>query len=294
MIIVYSFIGNLPDYIVDSIYQTRLYCDNDIYLIYNEYSSKYIDEIKKYKNIYLIKYDDVNKSSLTTLKKYYKHFHIVNGLGVRKELFYRSFERIYLLYNLITMLNLEDILFLELDNLIYSDPNNWIKNIDKDFAFMIDNIGRVSIGTSFFKNKNIIKKIMDYLDNEYLTNSKITFPNEMGAFWGFYEKNINDCFILPSFTDPKYINPISSNFNRFNSLFDPSSYGIFLLGYDKFHGSGIHKINKWGIIKDLNKYNVVWKNNDGFKKPYYVSNNNLYLINNLHIHSKNIKDGLSK
>lgn len=293
MFIVYSFIGDLPDYTIDTIYQTRLYCENDIYLIYNDYSSKYIDEIKKYKNIFLIRYDNINKENLNILKKFYKNFSVINGLGNRKELFYRSFERIYLLYNLMNDINIENVLFMELDNLIYSDPNSWIKNVDKDVAFMIDNFNRISIGVSYFKNKEIIRKILDYLNNEYLKDS-VKFPNEMSAFWGFYEKYSSECFILPSFIEPKYSGLISFNHRKFNSIFDPSTYGIFLLGYDKMHGSGINKINKWGIIKDLNVSNVIWKNIDGLKKPYYISNNNSFLINNLHIHSKNLKGGLSK
>jgi hypothetical protein len=271
MNIVYSFIGKLPEYTIDSIYQTRLYCNNDIYLIYSDYNNKNIDKIKKYENIHLIKYDDINKNNLN--------------------------ERTYLLYNLSKLLNLENILFLELDNLIYSDPNNWIKHINKDVAFMIDNVDRASIGTSYFKNSNIIKKIIDYFDNNYLVNSNDTYINEMLAYHKFYEKYKDECFILPSFVDSRYINSISENFNKFNSLFDPSSYGIFLLGYDEIHQSGenkgIHKINQWGIIKDLNKDNVIWKNIEGYIKPFFVHNNNYYLINNLHIHSKNLNMGLS-
>lgn len=298
MKIVYSFIGKLPDYIIYSIHQTRLYCNDDIYLIYNDYTSEHINIIKNYEKIHLIKYDDINKNNLDTLKKYYNKFAKINALGDRKELFYYSFERTYLLYNLTKLLNLENILFLELDNLIYSDPNNWIKHIDKDVAFMIDNVKRASIGTAYFKNSNIIKKIIDYFDNDFFSNIKNVFLNEMLAYYRFYEKNKNDCFILPSFIDSRYIASISENFNKFNSLFDPLSYGIFLLGYDKIHqieekNKGIHKINEWGIIKDLNKNNVIWKNIEGYIKPFFVHNNNYYLINNLHIHSKNLNMGLS-
>ena len=38
MIIVYSFIGKLPKYIVDTVYQSRLFFDGDIYLILDDLS----------------------------------------------------------------------------------------------------------------------------------------------------------------------------------------------------------------------------------------------------------------
>lgn len=53
--------------------------------------------------------------------------------------------------------NINDILFLEIDNLIYEDPKIWTDKITKDIAFMKDNINRCSIGICYVKNNTILK-----------------------------------------------------------------------------------------------------------------------------------------
>lgn len=294
MIVVYSFIGKLPEYIKYTLFQLRIFYDGLVYLIYDDYNSNLINEITNKYNVKLIKYSSVNSENLDKLKAHYSNFKIVKALKDRKLLFYRSFERLYLLYNLINKINKTDILFFELDILIYTNPKLWINKITNDFGLLYDNRNRMSIGASFFRNKRIIKKIITYFDNEYLSSNP-SFPNEMTALSGFYINNKDRCFVLPSYPTLKYTPEINENFNKFESLFDPSSYGIFLLGYDNTtHGKNKYKINRWGIIKDLTIENVVWKTENGLRKPYFIHNNNYYLLNNLHVHSKNLMEGLSK
>jgi hypothetical protein len=227
-------------------------------------------------------------------------FSIVEGIKDRRELFYRSFERFYLLRNAMELYNLKNVLFMEIDNLIYDDPTKWLtifKNNNINIAFMIDNIRRVSTGICYLKEINSIKKITDFFDTYYLKNKpEKKFLNEMSAIYEFYTRYNSDCFILPSsnYFDKKF--PIiSSNFYIFDSIFDPSSYGIYLLGYDTYHTSGkivLHNKNKWGYITPTK--NIQWINIDGFKKPYILLDNKKIIINNLHVHSKDLLNGLSK
>jgi hypothetical protein len=297
MNIVLSFIGYLPEYIIYTVYQIRLFTDIPIYLIYNDYSSKYINIIKKY-NINFIKYDEVNKTSIELLYKHKKKFAIINNLKNRSELFFRSFERFYLLHDLIKLKNLTNILFLEIDNLIYDNPTNWLdifKNYD--IAFMIDNINRISTGISFFKDVKSAYVFLNSYDNYIVNIDNNTFCTEMGASWDFYINNKNiHLLILPCHNEHDY-NLLSENFNLFNTIFDPSSYGIYLLGFDPFHANNpniTHKKNPWSIL-DCTDMTIEWiLDNNGYKKPYLINNDKKILINNLHIHSKNLKDGLSK
>ena len=39
MNVIYSFIGKLPEYIIETIYQLRLYYNGDVYLIIDDYNS---------------------------------------------------------------------------------------------------------------------------------------------------------------------------------------------------------------------------------------------------------------
>ena len=98
---------------------------------------------------------------------------------------------------------------------------------------------------------------------------------------------------LPSHWIYDLINRISFN----NTIFDASSIVVYLCGYDKYHTNGkilLNQKDKFSNI-DFTKYKIYWKITNGLKKPYIQdNNNNEYLINNLHVHSKDLKLGLSK
>lgn len=293
--IVLSFIGKLPNYILDCIYQIRIYSNVKIYIIIDDHDSEIVNKIKEYDNVEIVDYDNMT-DYCNNLKKFKPKIRDVPNLKGREKLFYRSFERFYLLYCLMIKKEEKNVLFMEIDNLLYDDPNNWIKYIDKDIAFLMDNVKRVSTGICYVKTKEILFDLITFFDNVYfiLNVSKEDWLNEMSAVYDFYELNKDKCFILPSYINDKYIKEICENFNIFNSLFDPSTYGIYLLGRDVFHTHGVltkHLINPFGIIK---QFKIEWKIIDGFKKPYFIHNNSEILINNLHVHSKDLINGVSK
>lgn len=292
--IVLSFIGKLPDYTVDCIHQIRLYTDVKIYIIQNDTSLSLLEAINKYPNIEFIKYEHLLHYT-DNLRHHQNKFAVVNGLKERRELFYRSFERFYLLYGFMDLNDKSNILFMEIDNLIYDDPKHWISKIDQDISFMIDNENRASTGIFYVKTKTILKLLLDHFDNIYL-NSTRKFYSEMGAVYDFYEMNKSRCYILPSFVDNRYMNENCTNFNKINRLFDPSSYGIFFYGLDSIHASknnGEGTINPWGSIKNLKIDDLTWISENGLKKPFYKYDGKMILICNLHVHSKDLKKGLS-
>ena len=56
---------------------------------------------------------------------------------------------------------------------------------------------------------------------------------------------------MPSCNNNQFGDDININFNNNKILFDPSSYGIFLLGMDTFHTGGkiiLNMINKLGLF----------------------------------------------
>jgi len=295
--IVLSFIGKLPDYIFHCVHQLRLYTDENIFIIIDDLNSPILEKLTKFKNIKIINYDSVN-NYCETLKKSCNKFAVINGLKDRSKLFYRSFERFYLLYSLMVDKNINDTLFLEIDNLIYEDPKLWTDKITKDIAFMKDNTNRCSTGICYVKNNTILKKLLDFFDNEYLNNNN-RFFNEMTAVCEFYSKYNSECYILPRCHNNQYGDDININFNNNKILFDPSSYGIFLLGMDTFHTGCkivLNTINKYGCLIHLTKENVIWKvdKTTNYKKPYFLYNNGTHiLIANLHVHSKDLINGLS-
>lgn len=299
MNIILSFIGNLPQYILYCIYQIRIYTNLPIYLIYNDYNSQYLKKIQSM-DVILINYEKVNYEC-EQLNKISNKFKIVSGLKDRKELFFRSFERIYLFRNLLKLYNLDNNIFLEIDNLIYTDPVNWFnifKTNNIKIAFMFDNINRASTGISYFKDYDSVKLATDYFDNNYLNKpvgKDKKMLNEMSAFSEFYNKYHKICTILPSLNyNDNDFPELYENYKYFNSIFDPSTYGVYLLGGDPYHNGGkikLYTTNPFGYIKPKN--NIKWLIKDGIKKPYIINGNKETLINILHVHSKDLSNGIS-
>ena len=303
MNIVLSFIGVLPSYIVDCVHQIQTFSTLPIFLIYSDYESKYIEKLNK---IHLIKYDDINYGYKKTLKAMKNRFCKVDELENRSLLFYRSFERSYLLRNFSQKYNIENIISLEIDILIYDDPRKWFDIFEKKnvkIAFPIDNYkgSRGSLCICYFKNSQYIKLLTDYFDNFYLKSKKYRktqrdFLNEMTAVFDFYEKNKDICYILPTHFDNEKYNVIADNFKDFNTIFDASAYGIFLLGTHPINSGGISKLYQEWIGSDikLKLGQVDWREDKKkIKKPYWVFNDKKILINNLHVHSKKLSKGLS-
>jgi hypothetical protein len=296
MISCLSFVGTLPSYIVESIHQLRTFSSDIIYLIISDIYSPYIECIKKY-DIIIIDYNEViDNDFLETVKTNLHKFEIVNTLKGREEIFIRCFERFFLLKNLLNKNNLSDCLFLELDNLIYDDPNNWLNQFSSnELCYMYDNENRFSSGLMYVKNakalENFLKLMIDFISN---TNEFLT---EMTTLSMYYELNKTAIEILPTYWPSSEIPNIAySNFYKYNSLFDAAAIGVYLLGIDPHHTNGvieIHKKSAWSAI-DYTNLQFEWKTDElGRKRPYVWNGEQWLLINNLHIHSKDLKSGLS-
>jgi len=298
MFIALSFVGTLPSYIHECIYQIRLYFDKDIYLIIDDIESPYLDLLIKY-NIKIINYNTVESNEFnTTLEIYRSKILIVESLKDRKELFVRSFERFFLLQNLMKMNNLENCLFLELDNLIYDNPEKWLDEFKKnDLCYMFDNYDRCSSGLMYIKTANSLTNLLSYILHYIATSND--FLNEMTALYRYRESSQDTVQILPTIYESRNNLPemTYTNYKNYNTLFDALAIGCYLLGIDTHHTNGIiqtHTKAVWCLI-DYTIENFEWQiDESGRKKPYIWNGEQWILINNLHVHSKALKNGLSK
>jgi len=295
MILIYSFIGRLPSYIIETIYQVRLYYNGDIYLILDDIHSEYIKRLVIDFNVRLINYIELTKGDriIEQLQQNFNKFVSNYKLPGREYLFYRSFERLFIVNSLITKLNLEDVLSLELDNLIYDDPRKWLEGFkQKSLAYMeCDTVLHNSCGIIYIKNKTSLLELLDYM-LYYVINNVDEFNSEMRSLYNYtFKLNKNDFQLLPI-----RIDKINSYYG--NSVFDPASYGIYLLGRDVVHTNGVLTFNmdmEHHIVK-CSDYKYEWREIDGLRKPfiYNEKEDNWILINNLHVHSKRLDLGLSK
>ena len=194
-------------------------------------------------------------------------------------------------------MNKNDCLFLELDNLIYDDPQKWIDNFSKnELCYMYDNDDRFASGLMYVKNADaldgLLKCILDFIKN---SNS---FMSEMIALSIYYETNKDKVGILPSYWHDDTVPPIAYlNYNEYNdTIFDAAAIGCYLLGMDPHHTKGVIVRNLksfWAKI-DYTQQIFDWKiDENGRKRPYIWNGEKWLLINVLHVHSKDLNSGLS-
>lgn len=310
--VAYSFIGQIPSYIIDSIHQCRLFHKNEIYLITNDYNSPYLEElVNKYKVI-IINYDLLIKDNeyIKKLEPNFNKFVEVDKLNNRRLLFYRSFERIFLIHLLMNQLNLSDILFMEIDNTIYNNPDRWLNSFrKKSIACMNCSNGYCSFGIMYIKDKSSLCNFLDYM-LYYINNNIDTFNCEMRCLFKFiYDNNLNqpsNYQLLPItfdttlslFNNSEIIKNCYKNCDDYDGIFDPATYGQYLTGKDLLHTNGelvLYEDTNEHFIKCSN-YVYKWDDEDGLKKPfiYNKQKDKWVLINNLHVHSKHLHLVLSK
>jgi len=305
MIICLSFVGILPEYIIDNIHQIRCYYAGEVYLITNDLNSVHLKKIEESNyNIHIVDYNSVicdrflevantNKLKILTLA----------DLHGREELFLRSFERFFLLQNLLKQTNTTDCLFLELDNLIYDDPHKWIDSFSKhELCYMFDSAqncwggARFASGLMYIKNADaldgFLSCILDMINNDH------GFISEMLALGRYYENNQDKVGVLPSYWKDSSVPSIAYlNYDKYDdTIFDASAMGIYLLGMDPFHTNGVIVKNlksHWADI-DYSQQKFEWKTDEkGRKSPYIWNGEKWLLINVLHVHSNDLKGGLS-
>jgi hypothetical protein len=193
---------------------------------------------------------------------------------------------------------LSNVFFLELDNLIYDDPRTWEMGfVLKDMNYMFDNYNRGASGICYCRSTQTLKQFLDHCSS-FIEHSN-EFIDEMTALYRFWESHKEEVGMIPIHWPADGIPQMASNqFELYNkSIFDAASLGIFLGGMDPHHTGGVIQKGlrgKWSLL-DYTKYTYKWeKDTVGRNIPYIQGPNTTWLrINNLHIHSKDLKPCMS-
>ena len=300
MNVVYSYVGTLPHYSVLTVSQMRTFFNGPIYFIVEQIDSPFIPFLKDL-GVTIVDYNDVRHNDFldivceTPLRNSY-----INNLPGREWLFVRAFERFFILKNCMDLLHLEDVFFVELDNLVYQNPNDWLPIFSqKDLAYMYDNRTRCASGIAYIKNTDALQLLLDgFINYLEVHKTKNVCLNEMDALYWFHNKYSEKVYIMPTHWK-EYSIPFlyTQNFGDFgDSIFDSAPYGIFLFGEDYCHTQGerIRGVKWKGSELDITKYVYTWKrDNEGRNIPYVVHENKEYKLNNLHIHCKELHEGMS-
>jgi len=193
--------------------------------------------------------------------------------------------------------NINNYFHFENDIMIYEDIDN-ISNIIKNNDLYNNNISitrgtinKIMTGFSYISNNLLLENMLNdfcvYLNNKQeLFKYGIDMINEMGLLHIYQMKNPDILKNLPIFPN----NIISGNFNFFNSVFDPATYGQYL---DGTPGSpGVSIITDSYIGDELRKNTSIridFESINNLKIPFLKIDNDYIKINNLHIHSKRLE-----
>lgn len=212
--------------------------------------------------------------------------------------------RFFYIYECMRKYNIEDVIHIENDVVIYYNVNVLEPLVDKSRIYMpFDSYSRNIASIVYIPNHKSLSYILDKYDMQ---------RNDMYNFGKHIESGKVDTFPIfankygQSATEEKYDAEkdfVTKNYARFPYLFDAAAMGQYLGGIDPLNKSGDTRgfVNATTVIQ-YDKYKFVWSNHitqtDIYQPFLYVADNEadtqLLPIFNLHIHSKTINRFTSK
>jgi hypothetical protein len=275
MNIVLVCINNFQEYILDNIQQLINLNHENIYVLTNEkfftLFNKFLDKIK------LISVDSLpdtfNYYSKTTLDKSFRE-----GFWTLASL------RFFYIYEFMKNYDINNVIHLENDVLIYYNCKNIIDIFEKQFVYLpFDTFKRNIASIMYIPNHELFKIVLDNYDFS---------KNDMENFCNIKNKT-GLIKVLPIFpktqTNNQEVQFVSENFEKFNCIFDAAAMGQYLGGIDPKNDSRntIGFVNETCVIK-YDNYKFVWITINDIKRPFLKIGDYEIRIFNLHIHSKKL------
>jgi len=258
--------------------------------IFQEYIKENINQLLNFDyNIYVI----VDSDFFNKMEEYKSYIKLIDSATLHTDFDKKSkldktyrggfwnnaSKRLFLVYEFMKMNNIENVIHLENDVLLYSNMNY---NFNKKIYITMDSKNRCIPGiiyipkydlfTKLIENYDFTKNDMINLANYYLNNKDIikTFP--------IIDNSLDKCIY-------------NENFKEFNSIFDGAAIGQYLAGVDprNIAGDTTGFVNETCEIK-YDKYAFKWMKKGGNYFPFVEINGKLIAINNLHIHCKKLEN----
>ncbi|MFH1254764.1 MAG: hypothetical protein V1646_05040 [bacterium] len=310
--IVFVHIGpDLPSHISDAALQARFFnTTEDIYLLANQDALNKSDKqelLKKMQNEI-----NVKVISIETLKRSNEHAVFekksTHNVKSRKGFWKFTTERFFVLDDFMQQYKINDVVHLESDTLLYRN----LEELMPIFRLYYKGIAAVFINDVYcipcfvyFRNKKAIKNLV-----KYIAERAAEGKNDMIMLSGFKENNSAQVIDSLPIISPMYVKlhelksikghsthnqeKYYKNIVEFKSIFDGNAIGQYLGGRDPSTGpSGAGIINKNSLF-DPSILIYQWEKDElGRNVPFMLFNDERYRINNLHIHSKDLKKFLS-
>lgn len=279
MKIVLVCVGNFQEYILINIQQLILCHNKEIYVITD---AVYFNMFIKYLNDITL----IDASSLNDSFNYNPGKNVDSSF--RNGFWSLTSKRLFLLFSFMNKYNIEDVVHLENDVLIYYNCDILSDKMDPNkICVPLDCYIRSIASIIYIPNPNVLGLFLRHYDmNRNDMQNLSVIQRKIPALFD----NFPICMPLPHFTTEQKF--VCRQFDKFNMIFDAAAMGQMVGGIDPRNqgGNTIGFINETSVIK-YNNYQFLWYECDGIRKPYLkIDEENIVPIFNLHIHSKNLID----
>lgn len=300
--LIYIHLGeNFIDYLNDSIEQTFIFNKNiNVTVVVNRNNKGKI----KNKNVNLISYEKIKKTR--------EHQIFLNNnkhRTSRNNFWIYSTERFFILYEVMKQLELKRAFHIESDNMIYRDLSElypiFRKHFGKTLGVPFDNENRGIGSFMYIPRKEILMNFLQFInkriehvenDMQLLSKYRIEHPEKIKPL-PIINSDYHNKYKLQSQKYGICNNPeiFFKEFENFDSIFDAAAIGQYIGGCDPRN-----KKNKEGFINETcvfscDNVKIEWEYDYERRMiPVMNINDNKYVINNLHIHCKNLKKFISK
>jgi hypothetical protein len=269
-------LNNYQEYIIDNLNNLLRFNNKNITLITDKKFKQHFTDF----NVNLVYIEDLDEN-------YINYTNSLNNT-FRNGFVYLTSYRFIAICKYMKKYNSTNILHIENDVLLYKNIDTINFHNKNKILITMDNYNRCIPGIVFIPNYLLLQECL---------NNFVTGKNDMENFAICYNKlNILDTLpIINKINNNSNLEFLSKNFNSYNTIFDAAAIGQYLGGIDPRNNPNetIGFINETCLI-DYSKYKFIWINENNLNIPYIVINNINIPIVNLHIHSKNLKNFLSK
>lgn len=261
--------NNFQEYILINIEQLIRLKHTSIYVLTN---GCFFDKFQQFANsIKLINIDELNDI-------YQYDVNSKQNNSFRNGFWRLTSSRFFYIYAFMEKHNIQNVIHLENDVLIYYNCDILMPNISDHIYLPFDTFKRNIASIMYIPNSGRFKQALDHFD--FAKNDMENFSNisqQTGIIKNF------PIFITDE-TTPEH-KFVTNNYDKFQYIFDAAAMGQYLGGVDPIHNWGDSRgfVNETCIIK-YNNYRFSWTD----AKPFININGKLIPIFNLHIHCKEL------
>lgn len=302
--LIYIHLGdNFINYLNDSIKQSLLFTKNIKIIVVVNLKNK--SKVFKHNNVNIISYEKIKKTH--EHKNYLEHN---NQKTSRNKFWIYTTERFFVLYEVMKKLDLKKIFHIESDNLIYRDLNElypiFKKHFGKTIGVPFDNDNRGIGSFMYIPRKEILMNFLQFInkktlnnrinDMELLSSYRIECPHMIKSLPIIFPDYLDNNLIKSEkYGESKTPEIFYNQYDIFESVFDAAAIGQYIGGCDPKNKKSNEGFVNETCIFSCQKMKINWEyDSERRTVPIIEYNNNKYVINNLHIHCKNLSKFSSK